>query len=152
MNNLQNWKIWILPLKWTTESALGVQCLRTHPAKQGTRVWSLVSEVRSHMPLANNPPCCNYWSLLDLEPVHGNSWVHTPQLENRCASLKDPAWHSEDSGSSNEDPMRPNKYILKKKKTTKYTQQRFLNLPLSLYFLPYFSITCLYCSFLIWQL
>ena len=35
------------------ETSPVVQCLRIHPATQGTRVQSLVGELRSHMPWSN---------------------------------------------------------------------------------------------------
>ena len=46
---------------------LGVKWLRIHFAMQGTPVWSLVRELRSHMPWGSQAHVCNYW-------------IHAPQL------------------------------------------------------------------------
>lgn len=45
------------------EGLLVAQGLRICLAMQGTQVWSLVRELKSHMLRATKPACCNYWAL-----------------------------------------------------------------------------------------
>ena len=72
-----------------------VQWLRSHLAMHGTRVWSLVRELRSHVPLSNQ--------------------AHTPQLERPRATRKDPACHNWDLMQLN----KWTKYFLKKENAIK---------------------------------
>ena len=58
-----------------------VQWLRIRLAMQGTQVWSLVRELRSHMPQRN--------------------WAWEPQWESPCITTQDPIW-------CNETQPRPN--------------------------------------------
>ena len=67
--------------KWGT--SLVVKWLKICLAVQGTKVQFLVGELRSW-----EPSCCNYWSVLSLEFVHGNCLAHISQLESPCATTK----------------------------------------------------------------
>lgn len=63
----------------TQGTSMVVQCLRICLAMQGTRVWSLLGELESHIPHSD--------------------WV--PQLESPSATVKVPACHNKDATSRN---------------------------------------------------
>ena len=64
-------------------TSLVVQWLRTCLSMQGTWVWSLVRELRSHMPWGNQactPQLPSPHASAREKPVHGNKGVRIPQL------------------------------------------------------------------------
>ena len=50
--------------------------VKNPPLMQGTQVWPLAWELRSHVYWAPKPMCRNYWSLCTVKPVLHNKTSH----------------------------------------------------------------------------
>ena len=71
-----------------------IQWLTIHLPMQGTRVQSLVPELRSHCCRATEPMRHNYWSPHTLEPVLHNKRNHLNEEPMHCHGRIAPAPHN----------------------------------------------------------